>query len=49
MQVHDEFKRTVVIGLESWKEKLMMYLQDEETVRVLLPPAQVWFGFRGLE
>jgi hypothetical protein len=39
--VHEEFKRSVVKELEEWKVRVMVYLQDEETVRVLVPPAQV--------
>lgn len=39
--VHDEFRDSVKGEVETWKESLMKYLQDEETVRVLLPPATV--------
>lgn len=38
--VHDEFRRTAEEQLTEWKASLMLYLQDEETARVLLPPAQ---------
>ena len=41
MGVHDEFKAKARGEVESWRERLMMYLQDEETVKVLVPPAQV--------
>jgi hypothetical protein len=41
MEVHDEFRKTVQEGIEAWKARLLLYLQDGETVRVLVPPAQV--------
>jgi hypothetical protein len=40
-EVHDEFKSGVKGRVEEWKNLVMVYLQDEETVRVLIPPAQV--------
>lgn len=36
----DEFRSSALQGLEAWTGQLRLYLQDEETVRVLLPPAQ---------
>ncbi|BEI85442.1 hypothetical protein CcaverHIS002_0508430 [Cutaneotrichosporon cavernicola] len=39
--VHDEFRKTAEDELLRWQRELMMYLQDEETVRVLVPPAQL--------
>lgn len=39
--VHDEFRKTAEAELSKWRKELMLYLQDEETVRVLVPPAQV--------
>lgn len=39
--VHDEFRRTAEDELVKWRRELMLYLQDEETVRVLVPPAQM--------
>lgn len=41
MAVHEEFKRGVVKLVDDWKAKLMMYLQDVETVKVLVPPTHV--------
>lgn len=41
MAVQDEFKSTAVETVEAWRKLLMLYLQDEETVQVLLPPLQV--------
>lgn len=38
--VHDEFRQTAEHAVQKWKRELMLYLQDEETVRVLIPPAQ---------
>ena len=38
---HDEFKSTAAQKVEEWKARLMVYLGDEETVKVLVPPAQV--------
>jgi hypothetical protein len=38
--VHDEFRRNAEEELITWRARLMLYLQDEETVRVLVPPAQ---------
>jgi hypothetical protein len=40
-EVHDTFKNSVKGQLERWTSDLMKYLQDAETVRVLVPPAQV--------
>lgn len=40
-EAHDAFKNGVLKALQTWQERLMLYLQDEETVRVLMPPAQV--------
>jgi len=40
-EVHDTFKDSVKGQLERWTSDLMRYLQDAETVRVLVPPAQV--------
>lgn len=39
--VHDEFRKTAEEELLRWRRELMLYLQDEETVRVLVPPAQI--------
>ncbi|WOO83859.1 Conserved oligomeric Golgi complex subunit 3 [Vanrija pseudolonga] len=39
-EVHDEFRKTAEQELARWRSELMLYLQDEETVRVLIPPAQ---------
>lgn len=39
--VHDEFRVTAEAELLKWRRDLMLYLQDEETVRVLVPPAQM--------
>ncbi|CAK9781075.1 Sec34-domain-containing protein [Cutaneotrichosporon oleaginosum] len=39
--VHDEFRKTAEEELLRWRRDLMLYLQDEETVRVLIPPAQI--------
>ena len=41
MEVHKEFKDGLRDSVEAWREQLMMYLQDEETVKVLVPPAHV--------
>jgi hypothetical protein len=40
-QVHDQFKNSVKGEVDRWTGDLMKYLQDGETVRVLVPPAQV--------
>jgi len=40
-EVHEQFKSSVKGDLENWIAELMRYLQDGETVRVLVPPAQV--------
>jgi hypothetical protein len=40
-QVHDTFRDSAKGELDSWTGDLMRYLQDGETVRVLVPPAQV--------
>lgn len=40
-EVHDLFKNSVKGEVEGWTKGLMRYLQDEETVRVLVIPAQV--------
>ena len=40
-KVHEQFKSSVKGDLENWIAELMRYLQDGETVRVLVPPAQV--------
>jgi len=40
-EVHDTFRNSVKGELERWTSDLMRYLQDAETVRVLVPPAQV--------
>jgi hypothetical protein len=42
-EVHDTFKNSVKVELNNWTGELMRYLQDGETVRVLVPPAQVCF------
>lgn len=39
-EVHDEFRKTAEAELSRWRSNLKLYLQDEETVRVLVPPAQ---------
>lgn len=44
-EVHDQFKDRVREEVEGWRGGLMRYLQDEETVRVLVPPAQVSQAF----
>lgn len=36
----EEFRKNTLEQLEKWTGQLRLYLQDEETVRVLLPPAQ---------
>ncbi len=41
LAVHEDFKKSVVGHVDEWKARLMMYLQDEETVKVLVPPAYV--------
>ncbi|WVQ81860.1 hypothetical protein IAT38_003987 [Cryptococcus sp. DSM 104549] len=38
-EAHDEFKAACVKELAEWKVELRMYLLDEETVGVLVPPA----------
>ncbi|KAK4688991.1 conserved oligomeric Golgi complex subunit 3, partial [Tremellales sp. Uapishka_1] len=38
LAVHDEFKQTAVVEIKAFKQRLMDYLQDVETVNVLLPP-----------
>lgn len=38
---HDQFKSDAARALEAWKAELMLYLNDEDTVKVLIPPAQV--------
>lgn len=37
---HDEFKAAVNQQIPTWTETLVVYLQDEATVRVLIPPMQ---------
>ena len=37
-QVHQTFKDNVVTQVENWIQDLTIYLQDEETVNVLIPP-----------
>jgi len=39
-EVHDLFKATAKLRVNEWIDHLRIYLQDEETVRVLVPPAQ---------
>jgi hypothetical protein len=39
-QVHDTFKSTAKQRVDEWVDHLRIYLQDEETVNVLVPPAQ---------
>ncbi|RXK41165.1 hypothetical protein M231_01569 [Tremella mesenterica] len=39
-EVHDEFRKLCVGEVDRWESRLMLYLGDEETVRVLVPPAQ---------
>ena len=41
LAVHADFKNVVIGVVEKWKANLMMYLQDEETVKVLVPPTHV--------
>ena len=41
MGVHEEFRKGVGKEVEEWRARLMLYLQDEETVQVLVPPTQV--------
>ena len=41
LSVHDDFKGGVVAEVTEWEARLMTYLQDEETVKVLIPPVQV--------
>jgi hypothetical protein len=38
--VHAAFRTVAEDELRKWRAQLMLYLQDEETVRVLVPPAQ---------
>ena len=38
--VHDEFRQFAESELKHWRAQLMLYLQDDETVRVLVTPAQ---------
>lgn len=38
-EAHEAFRRKAVGHVEAWKGRLRMYLGDEETVRVLVPPA----------
>lgn len=40
-EVHEEFKSICTKEIEDWKKELRMYLLDEDTVAVLLPPAYV--------
>ncbi|OCF37934.1 hypothetical protein I316_00158 [Kwoniella heveanensis BCC8398] len=37
--VHDDFKGVAAQEVERWKRELRRYLEDEETVAVLVPPA----------
>ncbi|ORX38511.1 Sec34-like family-domain-containing protein [Kockovaella imperatae] len=37
-KAHKTFKNNLRTRVNEWKAKLMLYLQDEETVKVLLPP-----------
>ena len=39
-EVHDLFKSTAAQRVNEWVDHLRVYLQDEETVGVLVPPAQ---------
>ena len=39
--MHNTFRDSAKGELDNWAEDLMRYLQDGETVRVLVPPAQV--------
>ena len=41
MVAHDAFKAKARQEVDMWRERLMFYLQDEETVKVLVPPTQV--------
>ena len=41
MDVHRTFKDELNGKVTEWKERLLLYLQDEDTVNVLIPPAQV--------
>ena len=41
LAVHADFRDSVRGHLRKWEEGLMRYLQDEETVLVLIPPAHV--------
>ncbi|WWC71562.1 uncharacterized protein I206_105520 [Kwoniella pini CBS 10737] len=38
--IHNEFKDLVILEFGEWKKKLRNYLEDEDTVMVLIPPAQ---------
>nr|XP_019044681.1 hypothetical protein I302_06594 [Kwoniella bestiolae CBS 10118]OCF23611.1 hypothetical protein I302_06594 [Kwoniella bestiolae CBS 10118] len=38
--VHEEFKTLLNNEFKAWKDELRRYLEDEETVQVLIPPAQ---------
>lgn len=40
-EVHEEFKSKAFAALQEWVAELRRYLADEETVKVLVPPAQV--------
>lgn len=40
-EAHDEFKSSAGAQIDQWKSTLMLYLQDEETVKVLIPPTIV--------
>lgn len=44
-EAHEAFKASSVAELQKWKSGLLLYLQDEETVKVLVPPAQVCLPF----
>lgn len=36
----DEFRKATTEELQRWQQQLRLYLQDEETVKILMPPAQ---------
>ncbi|OWZ31050.1 hypothetical protein C343_03746 [Cryptococcus neoformans C23] len=38
-EVHEQFKSVCTTEVEEWKKELRMYLLDEDTVAVLVPPA----------
>lgn len=40
-EVHEQFKSVCTTEVEEWKKELRMYLLDEDTVAVLVPPAYV--------